>query len=297
MRTFLLTVILLCAGTGCSHQPLPNESDDPLAEAPPTAGLLSEGVSDEATPAHQSAPARDAEDPEVKQQEGSAPITDMVRTGGVAMTDTEAWEEYGFEDGIRVWRKEVEGSPIVAFRGEAIVEASIPKIAAVLADAQRRGEWIADAKEAKDIRQFSPIDRIEYNRTGTPWPLLDRDFVYRTTVEADRVKRVLRVFIRSVEDERMPARSGIVRGELMHSSYLLTEAGDGTRVRVEIHADPKGAVPKWAVNLVQKGWPKATLEGLRRQVAKPDVFEDATLRAYFDQGLKPDWATQSAQKK
>ncbi len=42
---------------------------------------------------------------------------------------------------------------------------------------------------------------------------------------------------------------------------------------VEIHADPKGSVPKWLVNLFQKGWPRNTIEGIRKQAAKADVKE------------------------
>jgi hypothetical protein len=204
----------------------------------------------------------------------------------------DGWEEIGNEDGIQLWRREVEGSPVVAFRGETVIEASMAKLGRILSDAPRRGEWIADAKESKDLRSTSPVDRIEYNRTGTPWPLQDRDFVYRTTVEIDREARKMLVFIRSVEDELMPPREGIVRGALLHSSYVLQAEGDGarTRVRVEMHADPKGDIPTWMVNLFQKKWPKVTLEGMRRQAAKPDVEEDPELKAFLEKGTLPAWA-------
>ena len=35
--------------------------------------------------------------------------------------------------------------------------------------------------------------------------------------------------------------------------------------------DPKGALPSWVVNLVQKAWPMNTLKALRKQVKKPFV--------------------------
>jgi hypothetical protein len=202
------------------------------------------------------------------------------------------WQYQG-EDGtgIKLWKKEVAGSPIVAFRGEAVIEASIPKIASVLGDSKRRVEWVADAKEAWDIRADSPVDRVEYNRTGAPWPVSDRDFVYRVTARVSREQKAMYIHIRSVEDPSVPPRQGVVRGELINSAYWLNAIDDHyTRVRVEIHADPKGDLPKWVVNLVQQNWPKTTLVRMGRQVAKPDVHENPVLRAYFDTGVAPAWA-------
>ena len=43
-------------------------------------------------------------------------------------------------------------------------------------------------------------------------------------------------------------------------------------------ADPRGSVAKWIVNLVQKDWPHKTIASLRRQVAKPDIKDQARLK-------------------
>ena len=46
-----------------------------------------------------------------------------------AQTAQPAWERIGDDDGIAVYRREVPGSPIVAFKGEGIVDASILRVA------------------------------------------------------------------------------------------------------------------------------------------------------------------------
>ena len=46
----------------------------------------------------------------------------------------------------------------------------------------------------------------------------------------------------------------------------------------EIHADPKGSVAKWIVNMFQKGWPHNTITSLREQVKKPDIRDHAHLK-------------------
>ena len=216
-----------------------------------------------------------------------------IPSAGVA--DTGVWEAYGGENGVQLWRKRVEGSSLIAFRGETEIPASLAKVSAVLYDVDRRTEWMADATDCRELRVISRLEKVEYNRTRTPWPLQDRDFVYRTLVEVDRAPREIRIFISSVEDPSMPPRDGVVRGRLMSSSYVLTETPDrkSTRVKVEIHADPQGAVPTWASNWVQKNWPQVTLDGIRRQAAKSDVKEDEQLVAYFEKGITPDWAKSS----
>ena len=48
----------------------------------------------------------------------------------------------------------------------------------------------------------------------------------------------------------------------------------GTLVVAEVEVDPRGSVPKFIVNMVQKSWPHTTLMSLRKQVAKPDIKDD-----------------------
>lgn len=207
-----------------------------------------------------------------------------------AFEDEVGWVYQGEDStGVRLWKKEIPGSPVVAFRGEAVIDASIPRIASVLGDAKRRTEWVADAKESRDVRVESMSERVEYNRTGAPWPVQDRDFVYRVSVDVKREPlKQLWVHIKSVAESSVPPRAGVVRAELMSSRYVFTAIDEAhTRASVEIHADPKGSLPKWLVNLVQQNWPKTTLIRLARQVAKDYVVENGELRAYFDQGTVP----------
>ena len=63
-----------------------------------------------------------------------------------------------------------------------------------------------------------------------------------------------------------------VRAELKKSLYTLTPMGANmTKVEVEILSDPKGLIPKWLVNLIQKSWPHKTLMAIKAQVEKPFV--------------------------
>src|SRR5260370_32387405 len=94
-----------------------------------------------------------------------------------------AWEKLGDDDGIAVYRREVPGSPLIAFKGEGIVDASILRVASVLVDSSRATEWIDSLKEARILRQVSETETIHYDHIRTPVVIKGRDFVRECKLE------------------------------------------------------------------------------------------------------------------
>ena len=139
---------------------------------------------------------------------------------------------------------------------------------------------MADLVESSEIEKASETDRWEYNRTSTPWPLRDRDFVMRTVVSFEKTPvPTLTIQMNSGLNPKKPVIDGVVRGEIVDSKFVLKAIEPGkTWFSCEVLADPKGDIPKWVVNLFQKGWPRDTIEGLRAQVQKPVVVENETLK-------------------
>ena len=191
------------------------------------------------------------------------------------------WEKLSEEKGIEVFKKEIPGSPVIAFKGQAMVNAPIAKLITIMLDASRSTEWIDSLKESRTVRKISDRERIQYTHIGTPFVMKDRDFVTLSTIETDVPTKTFRLKFKSVTDPAAP-ETGYVRGEMMNSSFTFKAfAPDQTYVIAEIHADPKGSVAKWIVNLFQKMWPKNTLESLRKQAAKKDIPEEPTYKKLF----------------
>jgi hypothetical protein len=189
------------------------------------------------------------------------------------------WEKIGDSDGIGVYRREVPGSPLIAFKGEGYINASIVRVASVITDSNRAPEWVDSLTESKIIRQISETETVHYDHIGTPFVLKDRDFVSDCKLEFDPAKKNITLRIHAVTDPLAPP-TRYVRGELIHSSFALTSVEHGSRTFVvaEIHADPKGSVAHWIVNLFQKRWPHNTITRLRAQVAKADIQEHPRLK-------------------
>ena len=192
----------------------------------------------------------------------------------------EKWELVGTKDGIVTYRREVAGSEVIAIRGEAVVEAPILRVASVLMDTTRLTQWMDRVAEARRIRTTDPRHYVEYERATTPFPLTDRDFVTESWVEIDAAKKQLVLRARSVADPSAPV-TGLVRGEVLSSTFTLTalDHDQGTQVVTEVHTDPKGSIPKWLVNLVQKSWAHTTIMGLRAQVRKANLPDNPEAKA------------------
>jgi hypothetical protein len=205
------------------------------------------------------------------------PVVAAADPPGVSPTP---WEKIGEEDGIVTYRREIPASPVVAIKGEGMVEASILRVASVLLDTRRLHEWTDSLKEAHRIRTVSKTEYVEYDHITTPFILKDRDFVVDTKIEMDASQKKITLRMHSVSDPAAPPTS-YVRGELFESTYALTSVDRGRRTAIvaDVRADPKGSIPKWMVNHYQKSWAHDTIAHLRDQVRKSDIVDDTELRA------------------
>lgn len=217
-------------------------------------------------------------------QPAPAPPDPPPASSSSPTTPLPAWEKIGDKDGIVAYRREVPGSPLIAVKGEGIVNASIIRVASVLVDTSRATEWIDRLVESRVVREVSQTETIHYDHIGTPVVMKDRDFVTRAKLEFDNAGKKVTVNMRSTTDPLAPT-TNFVRGEIMQSYFILTsiEHGTKTHISVEVHADPKGSIAKWIVNMFQKSWPHNTISRLRTQVAKPDIKEHPRLKAELTQ--------------
>jgi hypothetical protein len=150
----------------------------------------------------------------------------------------------------------------------------------VLVDNTRSTEWVDSLAEARTLRRISENEFIEYDHVKTPIMMKDRDFVLDAKLELIPAEKKVILNVHSVTDPLAPS-TDYVRGELLKSSFTLTSIDHGAKTLLvtEIHADPKGSVAKWIVNMFQKNWPHNTIRRLREQVAKSDIKEHPRLRA------------------
>ena len=186
------------------------------------------------------------------------------------------WNKCSNDNGLTIYWSKLEGSQVIAFRGEGIVNSSMEKVASVIVDASRGTEWINSLVSSKDIRTISNTEFIEYDHVGIPFPfdsvISDRDFVSDVNVRFDPKTQWMTVSYKPTTDADAPVLKKYTRG-IVDCEFKLTRMSfpDQTYVEAQVFTDPKGNIPKWLVNFFQQGWPQDTFEGLRKQSAKSDI--------------------------
>ncbi|MFU8803399.1 MAG: START domain-containing protein [Bradymonadaceae bacterium] len=181
------------------------------------------------------------------------------------------WEPTGTSDGVRLSKMEVEGSSIVAFRGEVVADVNIAKLIAVFIDSNERRHWV-DRYAGHKTLERSETREVYWIKFALPFPATDRDYVLQTDVAVDEDTKVFTARIKSVVDRRKGEDGCCVRAEVRNTFYRFQALPDGrTSMSVEVHTDPKGRIPTWLVNRIQRDWPSKTLSGLINRTKKSPV--------------------------
>ena len=179
--------------------------------------------------------------------------------------DTSSWQKVRDEDGIQLYTAKIGDTAINKVKAIAVIDASLGRIVAVLNDVQRYPTWVPYLGEAKVLKRYSEDDLLVYSLFNAPWPVRDRDYVYR--VQIDRQPNRVIYSMQTEQSELMPEQKHAVRAILIESRYELIALNDNqTRMELVFHTDPRGSLPVWIINIVHKAIPFDAVKGLRRQM-------------------------------
>jgi hypothetical protein len=179
------------------------------------------------------------------------------------------WGQVRDSEGIQVFTGKVAGDPIVIVKTQVVIDAGLERVKAVMDDEARYIKWVPYLVDTRILHRYSAVEWLQYNQFNAPWPATDRDLVYRVSVRED-TSGVVIYTMQSEGSPLMPEHQGIVRALLKASTYTLTPINDHqTRVELIFHADPRGWVPMWIVNILHRSFPFLTLKRLREQIEHP----------------------------
>jgi hypothetical protein len=187
----------------------------------------------------------------------------------VIATSDAKWQKIRDEGGIQVYSIELQDTAIIKARAVAIIHAPLEKIQRLVDDFSQRPEWVPYLQYSEMIEKISPDEHIEYSLFSAPWPASNRDFVYRVQRSQQRIDNQLQLSyqMQSVEHRAMPLQPGLIRGEIFSSVYrLIPLSAVQTRVELTYHADPRGWLPNWIVNIIQRAFPYKMMQNLRQEL-------------------------------
>ena len=158
--------------------------------------------------------------------------------------------EADWEPVRKVHGVEVEGlmmpSGFRSHRARVAVCTDLSDLRAFISDTSRFSEWIPDLAEVRLLEQTDDAV-IYYMRSKAPWPVKDRDMVYRLSglpgLEDDATVAL------AIEGlpERVPEAEGAYRMHEVAGQWRIWERGDRLEVLQQIYLNP-GDVPRMFAN-------------------------------------------------
>ncbi|HEY6879433.1 MAG TPA: START domain-containing protein, partial [Polyangiales bacterium] len=179
-----------------------------------------------------------------------------------------AWEPIEQSDGVTSWKLAGRSGPGAVLKGEVELAVGIEAVRRILEDTPNHTKWMHKCVESTELRRTSDSEAILYNRTHSPWPVKDRDVVYRLTRATDDSTGDLIFKFAEIRSDLKPVVDGVVRMPKMSGYWRLTKLGASrTKVLYYLETDVGGSVPGWAVKSVLERIPYETLRGLRGRLA------------------------------
>lgn len=187
----------------------------------------------------------------------------------------EKWEYVHTEEGVKVYKKDVKNSDLIAVKGVTVLPFPRAQVLSLMIDHTKRHLWVDRLLGIDRIKIFDgKLDAISYYKVDLPWPVSDRDFVVRTKIWYDPAEDVIHSKTASVEGV-YPEQEDFVRAHSHQSTVTLKEAGpSSTAVEVIARVDPKGSLPLWLVNYLQAQWAHVTLTSLKEALAEFPIAVD-----------------------
>ena len=199
-------------------------------------------------------------------------VATFVSTAPAIDFDALKWEALNTAEGIDVSRAEIPDMDILGVRGVGTVDLHIGKIWTVFSDVSIQTQWIDRLKETRLVSEINENSVRYYSEYYSPWPISNRDFLFERFINIDEPNKVITVTVSSVVDEREPEADCCVRGWLSRAYWRFSALENGkTKIEVEVITDPKGLIPTWIINMVQKSWPVKSISNLVSRARKDDI--------------------------
>ncbi len=245
-----------------SPAPVSRDQKSSMGRAPPTPTRVDEALAANSHP--WAVKARRAL--EVHRRRASAGSTErplslaeLASTAEYVASDSSAWELkiHSRADGIRVWRRRVDGSPHVEVRGHGLLRAPPATVVRCLqsTDVATLRSFNPMYDCGHDVQIFDPSFKVAYARVRAAFPgFLPRDTV--STIQRARLPTGASIFLqRAVEHPDAPRHKGFVRAKIIRGVFIVqpTASKGETNFTFSQQVDAGGFVPAWVLNRLVAG--------------------------------------------
>lgn len=160
--------------------------------------------------------------------------------------ESEGWTFVSENEHGKLFSRKVEGCDLDFLKVEAEIPFPMKKFADFVFE--KVSDWTEEITKATVKKKLSDNLYILEFYTRVGYMVSDRDFILVSARREDQDKTIL--ISKSVELKDFPVQDGVVRGEVIHSGFVLIPEGENkTKAYYYTQADPKGWIPSWVVNM------------------------------------------------
>jgi hypothetical protein len=156
------------------------------------------------------------------------------------------WHVVSLDDGIQTSTQTVEGSPYKAARHVVEIDAGVNNVLMAFGDGSSCVAWLVVCKQSRIIERISEYEYVGYAVIDMPWPVANRDLVFRSTVAHKALGGA--VELTQVAEPLAYPSTKLVR-MLSRATYLIEPLDENrSRLTYTIHTDPGGNLSSAMVN-------------------------------------------------
>jgi len=179
------------------------------------------------------------------------------------------WKLRREESGVKIYTRNVKGSPFEEFKGEVIINhTTLTGVLDLITDVKNYPKNFPNCSSSQLLERKGKYDDIHYITIKAPWPVIDRDAIYEetTTISQDGKHAQIRLIPRG---DYKAENKNFIRVYNGSGFWDLEEIAPKTvRVIYQFHADPAGEIPAWIANSVIVINPLKTLESIRSKTSR-----------------------------
>ena len=177
--------------------------------------------------------------------------------------EDQPWQLRLKKDNITVYTRKVQGSAILEFKSNTVIPAPIDKAIALFEDTERITQWYYQCTHMELVQEENPLQKIFYFVIRLPWPVAQRDSVFRRMKVVDQATGVISYELTALP-ERLPKQKGKVRVPYLKTTWRFTPSKNGqTEIDFQQHSDAGGSIPPMIANALVVDIPFHSLKKFR----------------------------------
>lgn len=175
------------------------------------------------------------------------------------------WTLVRSHDGVDTYVNDLTNDGFREFRGVTTMTASFEEARDVIKDIPGNIHWLPSCRRSELIRHINETELLVYIVSSAPWPVHDRDCVWKRHYVVDTDDHFRLVFTAS--SEAYEGESGLVRILDARGVWEVKRLNEGSsEVSFQYVGDGGGTVPRTFVNSTTKKIPERALKALLERI-------------------------------